>query len=51
MNNEKTKGNHFDEEFMLIAEKLSEEFAQSWKYYTAMSEDDFRKNVHYFEQS
>ena len=50
MNNEKTKGNHFGEEFIQIAEKLSEEFAQSWKYYTAMSENDFRKNVHYFEQ-
>ena len=35
---------------MEIAEKLSEEFAQSWKHYTHMSADDFRKNVHYFEQ-
>lgn len=48
--NDKTKGNHFDEEFMQIAERLSEEFSLSWKYYTHLDETDFRKNVDYFEQ-
>ncbi len=50
MNNEKTKGNHFDEEFATIAGQLSEEFALSWQYYTHLSEEEFHHDLVTFER-
>ncbi len=50
MHNEKTRGNHFNEEFMPIVEKISEEFALSWEHYTNLTEEEFRYDLVTFER-